>query len=110
MDIYGTDCCALSHLSGVDDDDSAEEIFAHIKRDLQGIDEGPKCLFAVTCPLEKILAKTLASIGFNKCFLFPRRNGNPGMLTLWVALVSDIKLKPNAVKRKAAKRKPRKTR
>lgn len=108
MDIVGTECCALAHLYAVRDYHTAEEIVHEVK---QMGDDGycQKCLFVVTRPEEKILEKTLRSIGFKKKFLFPRVE-NKGMLALWVALVSDIKLKPKAAKRKVAKPKPRKTR
>ncbi len=108
MFIDSTECCALAQLADVSKEDTAEEIVREVK---EMDDDGcyQKCLFVVTTPDEKVLEKTLASVGFKKSFLFPRVEAE-GMLTLWVALVSDIKLKPKAVKRKAAKRKPVKTR
>ena len=108
MYIEETECCALAQLAGVLNEDNAQDIVQEVN-EMVSRDHYEKCLFAVTTPDEKILEKTLASIGFKKTFLFPRVE-QKGMLTLWVALVSDIKLKPKAVKRKAAKRKPRKTR
>ena len=108
MYLTETSCCALAHLDNVRNDDTAEEIVSHVKvMEKNGYYQ--KCLFAVTTPEEKVLPKTLESIGFKKSFLFPRTEYS-GTLTLWIALFSDIKLKPKAVKRKSAKRKPRKTR
>ena len=108
MWITGTECCALAQLSDVENTDTAEAI-VRVAENLCEDKDHQKCLFTVTTPDEKVLEKTLASVGFKKTFLFPRV-ADKGMLTLWVTLVSDIKLKPKAAKRNAAKRKPRNTR
>ena len=109
MHITRTECCALAHLSRVANYESPKEIVDLVREEIGDYEGSQKCLFVVTKPDEKVLEKTLASVGFKKKFLFPRSEER-GMLTLWVALVSGIKLKPKAAKRKVAKPKPRKTR
>ena len=96
-----TSCCALGHLSGLNNNTSYEELKEKLsvlkeqaKKEYRISDnsgEGQTSVFTIVTPGEKVLENTLKSIGFQEIHNFKRRNGYPqtGNLKMFIYNLID---------------------